>query len=271
MSDKVEFNFLDCVDKPEEPAPTNAEEGHKKKTTKPKKKTTKAKVEEEQNQLEQNQLEQNDGDDDNKNITTEDEKIKKSAETKQTLIMTLLRYQDSTRFKEYLKKNGFTYKAEQLEKKDSKQLKDLLTRVKFCLSNRGAGSFLDEMLRGGLTAAEALISTKTKYKITGMTEICFSDDEWCDCYELVKLEYLSFGYVRPELRLLLSTFRIASACHVLNTDDRFKHMKPQEQERQPERNQQTEPEKGVSVKGIKKSTSNTIGRSSSLAEPSFDD
>ena len=217
------FNFLDCVDPPKE----NVEE-----ETKPKKKTTKKskskKTIEDSEQLQESSIEVIEHENKPANIEIDD-KIKKEGEDKQTLIMTILRYQDSKRFSDYLKKHALITKPEALDKKEIKQLKELLVRIRFCLSNRGASSLIDDFIKAGLSGAEALISTKTKYKITGMTEICFNDEEWLDCYELCKLEYLSFGYIRPELRLLLATLRIGSTCHVINTNERFKNVVNQPQ------------------------------------------
>ena len=235
---------------------------------------------------------------------TDEEKAE--AENKQTLVMTVLRYQESARFADYLKKQGLIYKAEKLNKMDAADLKEILVRVRFCLGNRGAGSMIDELVKGGMTGAEALISVKTKYKITGMTQICFSDDEWLDCFELCKLEYISFGYIRPELRLMLSTFRIATACHVMNTDENLKKqfdslnmpnagtgaganagtgaganaaidvkrkaktgtkLKPRANNIEPDFDTTAT---GPSVSGVKQSNSAEIGRASNLVEPEFD-
>lgn len=185
---------------------------------------------------------------------------------------------------------------------DAAELKEILVRVRFCLGNRGAGSMIDELVKGGMTGAESLISIKTKYKITGATQLCWSDDEWLDCFELCKLEYLSFGYIRPELRLMLSTFRIATACHVMNTDERVANMlgrptvnttgttgttdttgttepntdvkrkaekgtaKPRANNIEPDFDTAT----GPSVSGVKQSNSAEIGRASNLVEPEFD-
>jgi len=209
-----------------------------------------------------------------------DDEAKAEAETKQTLVMTVLRYQESTRFTEYLKKQGLITKAEKLNKMDIAELKEILVRVRFCLGNRGAGNMIDEFVKMGMSGAEALISLKTKYKITGMTEMCFSDEEFLDCYELCKLEYLSFGYIRPELRLMLSTFRIATACHVLNTDERFANINTlnKTDAKGPAKLEKRADNiggcpigpVGPSVAGVKKSNSATLGRSSNLVEPDFD-
>jgi hypothetical protein len=211
-----------------------------------------------------------------------DDDTKKAAEDKQTLIMTVMRYQESARFSDYLKKNGLITKCETLNKKSPEELKELLVRIRFCLSNRGAGSLIDEMIRAAMSGTEALVSAKTRYKITGMSEMAFSDEEWLDCYELCKLEYLSFGYIRPELRLMLSTFRIASACHVLNTDARFANINTLNKPKQEFRAEEAKLEAPavsklderkdniVSTAGVKKSNSQTLGRASNLIEPEFD-
>lgn len=206
-----------------------------------------------------------------------DDDLKKAGEEKQTLVMTIMRYQNSKRFGGYLKENGLINKCETLNKKSAEELKELLVRIRFSVSNRGTDSFIDEMIKAGMSGAEALISAKTKYKVTGMTNMCFTDDEWLDCYELCRLEYMSFSYIRPELRLMLSTFRIGATVHAINTHPSLAHIqakpefKPETQrEERPDNITEAHPPQVVSTKGIKESNSTTLGRASNLIEPEFD-
>ena len=76
------------------------------------------------------------------------------------------------------------------------------------------------MIRGGMLTTELLLLNKTNLKVKGLTDQCFSDEDWLFTLERVKCKYglMSLGFeMDPLLELTMSTFYAGLILHKVNS------------------------------------------------------
>lgn len=133
---------------------------------------------------------------------------------KQTLIMTIRKYQDNQRFKKFVTKDlGVNDTYGTLNKKSISTLKDILERIRVNLDNRNVDKMLDAMAKNGSVVYEKVLSSW--YDIDGFTDNLFSQESFLDCLEKVKIE-TNLPRIPPSVQMGYIVLQTTLLTHELN-------------------------------------------------------
>src|SRR4029077_4960356 len=118
-----------------------------------------------------------------------------------------------------LKSSSLELEHNKLAKLNVQELKDLLTRMSVCISNRNNNSIVPNVVSGALNVVEN-ISTKTPIKnhfdLTGFADLLNDDPSFQDLVEELQLEYLSIASFSPEKRLVFAITTAALKASAIN-------------------------------------------------------
>lgn len=124
-------------------------------------------------------------------------------------------YRESDIISKRLKESG--YKLERIAKlKNVDELEDEIELIEKLLKKRTRGDMVNGMVRGAMMTTELLLINKAQLKVKGLTDQCFSDEDWLFTLERVKCKYglMSLGFeVDPLLELTMSTFYAGLLLH----------------------------------------------------------
>lgn len=138
-------------------------------------------------------------------------------EEHQKLVLAIHRYLSHPRFKEFLQQNGF--KATNLEKKSKAQLNELLGRIRYTVQQKSAMGTNDLLMKSFFKGTENMIvnSSKNKIKVTGATELLWSDEVFLDDLATFQLEYLTFLNMDYRVRMATTIAKAGYLTHMGNT------------------------------------------------------
>lgn len=101
--------------------------------------------------------------------------------------MIIRKYQTNERFKTFVTKDlGINDSYTALNKKKVSTLNDLLNRIRVNLDNRNADKMIDSCSKNVCVVYETVMSEF--YDIDGFTDNLFSQDNFLDCLEKMKIE-----------------------------------------------------------------------------------
>lgn len=137
---------------------------------------------------------------------------------KQKLIMSIQKYGNNSRFGEYLTNQGHDFKISYLKKLNIEDLKLELAKQELALSNRTSSNMIDNAIKSGIIFSEKTITSTTKYKIHGLTDELYSNDEYLDLLERSKLAHFNISIkLDPLLELAFVIAQTAVILHGKNT------------------------------------------------------
>jgi hypothetical protein len=198
----TKFNLAEVIKK----ATTKLVPSKQEDVKKPVKDETLKKLEKEEKQLmkEKNQLmkEQKETAKLNQELVVKKEKVQSQimGADKRSLIMTIRRYAESKRFKEYLS-TMFDLSLEKLEQLETYEVRRLLDDVRFSITNKNVSNMVGGVVLSGLQQIEKMTSSYF-LDVTGLTQICVNSPEFMDVLEELKLENQTFSNASPKHRLL---------------------------------------------------------------------
>ena len=145
-------------------------------------------------------------------------KIKEKEEnidSKQKYIFQILKYQDSPRFGEYIKtrlKINFSESA--LQKKKTKSLEDILSRIRINLDNRNLDNFYNSLLVNATLSFESLM--EHIWTIEGFSDSLMKNPHFLDSVERYKIENIGkMPSLPPSIQLIFIMSQTAFICHTL--------------------------------------------------------
>ena len=155
------------------------------------------------------------------------EKHEHDKETRQTLIWKIQKYQNSSRFGDFVRHTIRINQTEaQLNKLHNDDLQDILSKIRIQLDNRNLDSFYNGLIKGGASLGEAVL--RDYYNIDGFGEELLANKTFMDALERYKIES-PFKSVPPSLQIAYAFFSTAIMTHELNkrTVNRNVQIKPQ--------------------------------------------
>lgn len=141
-----------------------------------------------------------------------------SNQEKAKLIYAIQAYGKNKRFGTYLRQDcGHRFDEAYLRKLSFSELEVELEKQEVSLSNKSNSSIIDTALKSGLTVAENVVCTKTKFNVSGTTEKLYEDDHYLDLLERVKMKYnMPFITLDPVMELALVIGQTAMLVHHQN-------------------------------------------------------
>lgn len=134
---------------------------------------------------------------------------------KQQLIFQILKYQDNSRFTEFIKtklKINFTETA--LQKKKIDFLQNVLDRIRINLDNRNMDNFYKAMLVNATLSFETLM--ENFYTVEGLSDNLMNNPHFLDCVERYKIENIGkMPSLPPSLQIIFIVSQTALVCHQL--------------------------------------------------------
>lgn len=117
-----------------------------------------------------------------------------------------------------LKKAGVPCEPRALRKVARARLPVILEEAEEALDDSAVDQMSNVALKQGLTCLERLVSSRTRYQITGTTDECFANERWLFLLERAKLK-AGIGMTRldPVTELALITAQTAAIAHARNT------------------------------------------------------
>lgn len=133
------------------------------------------------------------------------EKKKGDVNKKAKLIYAIQQIGKNKRFGEYLKDCGHRFDDQYLQKKNIGELEFELEKNNVALSRKSNNGMIDVVLKNGLRVGETVVSTRTKFDITGTTDTLFEDEAFLDLLERIKIKHsVPFFQMSPELEITLT-------------------------------------------------------------------
>lgn len=144
--------------------------------------------------------------------------VKEPSQEKAKLIYAIQQYGKNKRFGTYLRQQcNHRFDDVYLRKLSLSELELELDKQEVSLANKSNNSIIDTALKGGLTVAENIVCTKTKFNISGTTEKLYEDDHYLDLLERVKIKYnMPFVTLDPVVELALVIGQTAMLVHHQN-------------------------------------------------------
>jgi hypothetical protein len=154
---------------------------------------------------------------------------------KENLITKILKYQESSRFQDYIKKNmKISYRREQLSKMANHKLEAILYRIRKSLDSRGMDKMFEDTTHAVALGYEKILSNW--YNIDGFSNLLMNNPAFLDALERYKIEK-EIPDIPPAVMIMYivsSTTLLAHSMSVLKeTQDTYHHssnMKPPSQE-----------------------------------------
>ena len=149
---------------------------------------------------------------------------------KEKMILKILKYQESKRFGERIKKGlGIKYTRTQLLKCSNDNLESILYRIRIFLNNSNLDAVFDHMVRYTAKGYEDFVSNF--YDIEGFSDILLSNPAWWDLVEKYKIEQ-EMPDIPPSLQMVYIIASTTYIAHLQNQlkERRSKPIKPQKEE-----------------------------------------
>ena len=153
-----------------------------------------------------------------------------SSQSKQKYVYQILKYQDSPRFGNYIKKDlKINFTETSLQKKKPKALEEILNRIRVNLDNRNLDNFYNAMLVNATLSFERLMDHF--YTIEGFSESLMKNPHFLDSVERYKIENIGkMPSIPPSLQIIFIMSQTAMICHQISTKSKNseapKQMKP---------------------------------------------
>lgn len=136
---------------------------------------------------------------------------------KEKMISKILKYQDSKRFGDRIKKGlGIKYTRTQLLKCSNDNLDSILYRIRIFLNNSNLDAVFDHMVRYTAKGYEDFVSNF--YDIEGFSDILLSNPAWWDLVEKYKIEQ-EMPDIPPSLQMV---YIIASTTYIAHLQNQLK-------------------------------------------------
>ena len=133
---------------------------------------------------------------------------------KETIIMKILKYQNSTRFGEYITKDlKIKYTREQLVKMSVDRVESVLHRIRINLNNRNVDTMFDGMIKTCAFGYENAVSQF--YNISGFTDLLWANPGFHDAVERYKCE-ANMPDIPPGVQLAYIVATTTLAAHSIN-------------------------------------------------------
>ena len=133
---------------------------------------------------------------------------------KQRLIFIIEKYQSSSRFGDFVRKNlKVNYTHETLQKKSLSTLKDILEKIRLNLDNKNLDKFYELMLRTSTLTFEKLVCNFAD--IEGFTDNLLDSEAFQDCWARYKIEK-TFPRVSPEVQMSFIVLQTLAVTYKLN-------------------------------------------------------
>ena len=122
-----------------------------------------------------------------KHIPTSELENIENSESKQKLIFTIQKYQDSSRFGKIVKYElGFKQSFVELSEKTESELENILNRIRSHLDNKNIDKFYENMATSVAITYEQVLSPM--YNIDGFTDLLLDNEEFWTCWERYRIE-----------------------------------------------------------------------------------
>lgn len=142
------------------------------------------------------------------------EKHENTKAERQTLIWKIQKYQNSSRFGDFVRRNvGINHTESQLNKVKNEELEDILSKIRIQLDNRNLDSFYNGLIKGGANLSESLL--RNYYNIDGFGDELLGNKTFMDALERQKCEN-PFPSVSPMLQISYALISTAIMTHELN-------------------------------------------------------
>ena len=143
----------------------------------------------------------------------------KSKTDKEKMIMKIVKYQESKRFGDKIKKGlGIKYKREQLLKCSIENLESILFRIRSFLNTINLDSVFEHMARHCAKGYEDLMSNFVD--IQGFSDLLLSNPAFWDAFERYKIEQ-EMPEIPPSFQLF---YIVASTTYIAHLQNRVKHL-----------------------------------------------
>lgn len=126
------------------------------------------------------------------------------------------RYQINPVFGTYLKQLGINYKLEQLTKKSNDELDKIINNIRVMCRCKSSTIDVKSIVYYGTEVTEGLVSSKTRFNISGWTGLLKADEDFNEALELYQLEKMSFINMSPEVRIMKGLAMNCVAAYGLN-------------------------------------------------------
>ena len=150
------------------------------------------------------------------------------SKNKQKYIYQILKYQDSNRFGEYIKKNlKINFSESSLQKKKGTKLQEILNRIRINLDNRNVDNLYNNLVSNATLSFETLMDQI--YTIEGFSESLMTNPHFLDCIERYKIENIGkMPSIPPSLQIIFIMSQTALICHqiAIKNKDTEPQMKP---------------------------------------------
>ena len=137
------------------------------------------------------------------------------SKTKQKYVYQIIKYQDSPRFGNYIKKDlKINFNESALQKKSSSKLQEILNRIRINLDNRNLDNFYNAMLVNATLSFETLM--ENFYTIEGFSDSLMTNPHFLDSVERYKIENVGkMPSIPPSLQIIFIMSQTAMICHQL--------------------------------------------------------
>ena len=149
-----------------------------------------------------------------------------NSESKQKLIFTIQKYQDSSRFGKLVKYElGFKQTFVELSEKSESELENILERIRTHLDNKNLDKFYENMATSIAITYEQALSPI--YNVDGFSDMLLDNDDFWNCYERYRIES-NFPSVNPTTQMLFMIAQTTIMAHhlALNPDEHDRMEEP---------------------------------------------
>ena len=144
-------------------------------------------------------------------------------------VMKIIKYQESERFGEYLKETlGLNYTADELRKRNSKQLNDILIKIRLRLDNRNVDQLFSQMVEMSAVMFEKGVNPV--FECSGFAKNLLNNPSFHDAIERYKIE-LKLPNVPPLVQISYIVTATLITTHEMN---KIQQVNQQPQEKEPD-------------------------------------
>ena len=138
-------------------------------------------------------------------------KKEENVEEKRKRLLVISRYKNSTRFGEWLKKQGFNFNSKDLEEMSNDELETMINDIRFCIATKNTNGMYGKLSTQGILVIENVL--RPIYNVDGLSQMLSNDQTYLDTVEELALEYQNYLYVQPQYRLMYSVLSSAYLVH----------------------------------------------------------
>lgn len=142
-------------------------------------------------------------------------KEEQNVEEKRKRLLVINRYKNSSRFGEWLTKQGFNFDSKTLEAMSNEELETMINDIRFCIATKNTNGMYGRLSTQGVVILENIL--RPVYKIDGLSKILESEPTYLDTVEELALEYQNYLYVQPQYRLMYCVLSSAYIVHSQHT------------------------------------------------------